>query len=66
MNFDSQINILKENIKYLFQHTFWKPTYHLVEFYILNTPKWAGGYGGIPTLDICSSITGILFPPLCL
>ena len=40
-------------------HLFWKPAYHLVEFYFLNTPKWAGGFGGLPLIDVCSTITGI-------
>lgn len=47
------------NIKFISFHLFWKPVFQLVEFYFLNTPKWAGGFGGLPLIDVCSTITGI-------
>jgi len=45
---------------YSFAYRFlWKPVYHVVHFYFMNVPKWAGGYSGLPDIDVCSMITGI-------
>jgi hypothetical protein len=37
----------------------WRVLYHVAAFYILNAPKWAGGFAGVPAVDVCSTITGI-------
>ena len=47
------------NLHFLAHRVFWKPAYHVVHFYFMNVPKWAGGYGGLPEIDVCSMITGV-------
>ena len=47
------------NVRFISQQVFWKPAFNVVQFYFLNAPKWAGGYGGLPPIDVCSMITGI-------
>lgn len=47
------------NARFITQQVFWKPAFNVVQFYFLNAPKWAGGYGGLPSIDVCSMITGV-------
>ena len=47
------------DLKFISHQVFWKPAFNVVHFYLLNVPKWAGGYGGLPEIDVCSIITGV-------
>ena len=47
------------NVHFIAHQVFWKPAFNVVHFYFFNAPKWTGGYGGLPSFDVCSMITGI-------
>lgn len=47
------------NVPFIAHQVFWRPAFHVVHSYFMNAPKWAGGYGGLPQIDVCSMTSGI-------